>query len=488
MEFIHDDFLLSTESARRLYHEYAAREPIMDYHSHLPPADISTDRSFRNLFEIWLEGDHYKWRAMRSNGIAEDYCTGAAPDYEKFLAWARTVPVTLRNALYHWTHLELKRYFGISELLNENNATSIWDRANQLLQSGGFSARAILRKFRVEMICTTDDPCDDLRAHQAITANEKSFRVLPTFRPDKALRVDRPQEFRAWVNRLEATANVSIGSLRDFEHALKRRHDYFHEQGARLSDHGLDYCYCTPGSAQQVDAIFSKARERGQAATLEEMESFASHMMLFFGQLDAEKGWTKQLHIGAQRNVNSRAMRELGPDKGFDGIGDWNQVNRLAAYLDLLDEEHSLPKTIIYNSNPVDSYAFATTIGSFQEGPLAGKLQLGSAWWFLDQKDGIEQQLNALSNAGLLARFVGMLTDSRSFMSFPRHEYFRRVLCNVLGKEMESGELPRDEQLIGSMVKNICYSNAKSYFGFGLEGKSAEANASDSRTSGLPTV
>ena len=338
------------------------------------------------------------------------------------------------------------------------------------------------------MVCTTDDPCDDLSAHRAIARSEKSFRVLPTFRPDKALRVDRPDEFRAWVNRLEAASNIAIAFLRDFEHALKRRHDFFHEQGARLSDHGLDHCYSLPGSPRQLEAIFAKARDGGSAATPEEMECFASHMMLFFGRLDAEKGWTKQLHIGAQRNINTRRMRELGPDKGFDGIGDWNQASKLAAFLDLLDQEHSLPKIIVYSSNPADSYPFATAIGSFQEGPQPGKLQLGSAWWFLDQKEGIEQQLNILSNTGLLARFVGMLTDSRSFMSFPRHEYFRRVLCNLLGKEVERGELPKDEKLIGSMVVNICYRNAKSYFGFEGGSKPAEEGASQAATSNLPTV
>jgi glucuronate isomerase len=488
MEFIHDDFLLNTEAARHLYHGYAANEPILDYHSHLPAEEISADRRFANLFEIWLEGDHYKWRAMRANGVAEEYCTGNAPAYEKFLAWARTVPVALRNPLYHWTHLELKRYFGIAELLNENNAASVWTRANHLLQSDDFSARVILRKFRVQVACTTDDPCDDLSAHRAIAASEKSFRVLPAFRPDKAFRVNVPREFNAWVSRLEAASNIAIISLQSFEDALRRRHDFFHDHGGRLSDHGLDRCFATPGAPRQVEAIFAKARE-GSAATPEELELFASYLMLFFGRLDAEKGWTKQLHIGAQRNLNTRRMRELGPDKGYDGIGDWNQARNLAAFLDLLDREHSLPKMIVYNANPADSYAFATTIGSFQEGPLAGKLQLGSAWWFLDQKEGIECQLNTLSNTGLLARFVGMLTDSRSFMSFPRHEYFRRVLCSLLGREMENGELPRDERLIGNLVRDICYRNAKNYFGFdsGTEAERPE-NAAAASGKSSPTV
>ena len=470
MEFIHDDFLLSTEWARRLYHGYAVSEPILDYHSHLPPAEIAADRRFQNLFEIWLEGDHYKWRAMRANGVAEKYCTGDGTAYERFLAWARTVPFTLRNPLYHWTHLELKRHFGISELLDEHNAASVWECANAVLQSGDLTARGILRKFNVRVVCTTDDPCDDLAAHRALHTSEHAFRVLPTFRPDKALRVDRPQEWNDWLKRLESAGDVAVISLHDFETALRRRHDYFHDRGARLSDHGLDRCFATLGTRQQVEAIFAKARE-GCAATPEEMELFASHLMIFFGRLDAEKGWTKQLHIGAQRNLNTRRMQELGADKGFDGIGDWNQARNLAAYLDLLDREHSLPKIIVYNANPADSFAFATAIGSFQEGPLAGKLQLGSAWWFLDQRDGMKWQLNALSNTGLLARFVGMLTDSRSFMSFPRHEYFRRQLCNLLGREMEYGVLPGDETLVGNLVRRICYENARDYLR--LDGDSA---------------
>lgn len=467
MEFIHDDFLLTSKTARRLYHGFAAAEPILDYHSHLSPSDIATDRRFNNLFEIWLEGDHYKWRAMRANGIPEHLCTGDAPPFEKFLAWARTVPFALRNPLYHWTHLELKRYFDIGVLLDETSAHAVWDRANILLQSSDLTARGILRKFNVRTLCTIDDPCDDLKYHQEIAASEKDFNVFPTFRPDRAFAVDTPEEFIPWLGQLEAASNIEISSLSDFLRALKQRHEYFHALGGRLSDHGLKDCPGVLCTEHEASAIFAKARA-GAPVTKEETEKFASYLLLFLGRLDAEKGWTKQLHLGALRNVNTRRTRELGADKGFDGIGDWNHVEALCSFLDKLDQERSLPKTIIYNLNPSDNYAFAAAIGSFQEGPVAGKIQFGSGWWFLDQKEGIEWQLNALSNNGLLSRFVGMLTDSRSFMSFPRHEYFRRVFCSLLGREVENGELPGDEALLGTMVQNVCFRNAERYLGFGL--------------------
>jgi glucuronate isomerase len=467
MDFIHDDFLLHSEMARRLYHDYAAAEPILDYHSHLPAAEIGADRRFHNLSEIWLEGDHYKWRAMRANGISERYCTGEASPYEKFLAWAGTVPFTLRNPLYHWTHLELKRYFGIAELLNESNAKSVWERANALLQSADLTAQGILRKFKVRLACTTDDPCDDLSWHRAINASQSEFRVYPAFRPDRALRVEVPDEFNIWVTRLESASNLEISSLGNFLDALKQRHDFFHANGGRLSDHGLARCYATPCSERQAAAIFAKARS-GTAPGNEEQEQFASFLMLFFGRLDAEKGWTKQLHLGALRNANTRLVRELGKDVGFDSVGDLGQAAALCAYLDLLEQEHALPKTIVYNVNPVDNYVFATAVGNFQDGSVPGKIQFGSGWWFLDQKEAIEWQLNALSNTGLLSRFIGMLTDSRSFMSFPRHEYFRRVLCDLLGRDIENGELPNDEQLLGTMVRNICFNNARQYLGLEL--------------------
>jgi len=467
MDFIHEDFLLQSEAARRLYHIYAKSEPILDYHSHLPPADIAADRRFKNLFEPWLEGDHYKWRAMRANGIPESHVTGAAEPYEKFLAWARTVPFTLRNPLYHWTHLELKRYFGINELLDEGTAKSVWDRANEQLQGGDLTAHGVLRKFQVRVACTTDDPCDDLTHHRAVNSASHGFRMYPTFRPDNALLVRQPEEFEAWVARLERASSVEIFSFSQFLDALKQRHDFFHSVGGRLSDHGLAHCFATPCTETQAGLIFSRARS-GKPATAAEEEQFASYLMIYFGRLDAEKGWTKQLHLGALRNVNTRATKALGPNTGYDHIGDWPQAEALSKYLDLLEQENALPRTIIYNNNPVDNFAFSTAIGSFQDSATPGKIQFGSGWWFLDQKEGIEWQLNALSNNGLFGRFIGMLTDSRSFMSFPRHEYFRRVLCNLLGGEMERGELPNEENLLGSTVRNICFENARQYLGLEL--------------------
>ena len=462
MNFIHDDFLLHSATARLLYHRYAANEPILDFHSHLPPCDIANDRRFRNLTELCLEGDHYKWRLMRANGIEEHFCTGGAPPYEKFLAWARTVQDAVRNPLHVWSHLELKRYFDITEPLNERSAKSIWEQANARLAAPDLSAQGILRKFRVRVICTSDDPCDDLAQQQRVNSSQNDFRVFPTFRPDKALEVNRPEFFNSWVGRLEQTSNVEIRSFSAFLEALKQRHDFFHEHGARLSDHGLRYCPVLPCTGQDAGAIFDKARS-GAPASAQERDQFASHLMLFFGQLDAARGWTKQLHLGALRDVRTRRLQELGPDAGFDCIGDFAQVEAFCRYLDLLDRENALPRIIVYNVNPADTYALATAIGSFQDSPVRGKIQLGSAWWFLDQKEGIESQLNALSNTGLLARFVGMVTDSRSFMSFPRHEFFRRVLCNLIGADVDRGELPDDEQLLGPLVRNICFANARDY-------------------------
>ena len=462
MEFIHDDFLLHSETSRRLYHGYAEPEPILDYHAHLSADDIAADRRFRNLAEIWLEGDHYKWRALRANGIPERLITGDAPPYEKFLAWARSVPFTLRNPLYHWTHLELKRYFGTDELLDESSAKFVWDRANSELSREDFSAQAILRKFQVRVVCTVNDPCEDLAAHRALNASDPGFRIYPTFRPDPALMVHVPETFNAWVNRLAEASKVEVASFRDFLDAIKQRHDYFHACGGRLSDHGLTQFHATPCSEAQAGQIFAGARA-GKAASGEEHERFASYLMLFFGRLDAEKGWTKQVHLGALRHVNTRRVRELGPDAGFDCVGDWSHAQALCSYLDQLDQENALPKMVIYNSNPADNYVVSTAIGNFHDGAIAAKIQFGSAWWFLDQKDGIEWQLNTLSNTGLLSRFIGMLTDSRSLMSFPRHEYFRRVLCDLLGRDVENGELPNDEHLIGTMVRNICFHNARKY-------------------------
>jgi glucuronate isomerase len=458
--FLIEDFLLSNHAARRLYNEFAKPQPILDYHCHLSPKDIAENRRFANLFETWLEGDHYKWRAMRANGIPEKYITGDAPPYEKFLAWARTVPYTLRNPLYHWTHLELQRYFDISELLDEKSAPNIWERANAMLSSG-LTAHAILQKFHVEVVCTTDDPTDDLRHHQALAKSNLPTRVFPAFRPDKALAIG-DAEFLPWVEKLSKVANVDLRNLETFLQALQSRHDSFHALGCRLSDHGLEHCYATPCSERAAAAIFAKARE-GQSITAEERTQFASFMMLFFGQLDAEKGWTKQLHLGAQRNVNTLARRTVGVDAGYDTIGDFPQGAHLAAYLDLLSQENSLPRMIVYNVNPRDTFQLATLIGSFQDGETPGKIQYGSAWWFLDQKQGITAQIDALSNTGLLSRFIGMVTDSRSFMSYPRHEYFRRVLCDIVGQGVTRGELPDDDALLGRLVQDICYRNAKQY-------------------------
>jgi len=460
--------LLQSATARRLYHTFAAPEPILDYHCHLPPKDIAENRRFANLFEIWLEGDHYKWRAMRANGVPERYCTGDASPYEKFLAWAKTAPHTLRNPLYHWTHLELKRYFGIEELLDESTAPGVWERANGLLAGENLRAHGILKKFRVKAVCTTDDPTDDLAYHKAIAASGLETKVFPTFRPDKALNAHLPELFNPWVDKLAAASDIDIGaSLPRFLDALRQRHDYFHSLGCRLSDHGLNHCYADFCAEETAAGIFERARG-GQAASAEEQRRFASFLMLYFGRLDAEKGWTKQLHLGARRNNNSKMLAQLGPDTGFDSIGDWLQADALGDYLNRLEQEGALPKTIIYNLNPAWNYVFATMIGNFQDGVTAGRIQFGSGWWFLDQKEGMEWQMNALSNAGLFSRFIGMLTDSRSFMSYPRHEYFRRVLCNLIGKDVENGELPDSDELLGPMIRNICYHNAEKFLGLNM--------------------
>jgi glucuronate isomerase len=462
MNFIHEDFLLQNRTARRLFQKFAEEEPIFDYHCHLPPKDLAENRQFKNLFEVWLEGDHYKWRAMRANGVAERFCTGDADPFAKFQAWAATVPHTLRNPLYHWTHLELKRYFGIDELLDEESAARVWKKANAQLATPELTTQGILKKFNVNALCTTDDPVDDLKHHQTLAASGIATRIYPAFRPDRALAVNSPARFNQWVETLAAASDVDIDGLDAFLDALRQRHEFFHTQGCRLSDHGMNQCYADFCSDKAAGAIFDKAR-RGKPVSDEEHGQFAAFMMLFFGKLDAEKSWTKQLHLGALRNNNTRLLAKLGPDTGFDSIGDFPQASALAAYLDRLDQENALPKTIIYNNNPADNYLFATMIGNFQDGTIAGKVQFGAGWWFLDQREAMEWQLNALSNIGLLSRFVGMVTDSRSFMSYPRHEYFRRVLCNLIGRDVENGELPEDENLLGPMIRNICYANARNY-------------------------
>lgn len=467
MPFIHEDFLLESRTARRLYHEHAAVEPILDYHCHLPAKEMAENRRFKNLTEIWLEGDHYKWRVMRANGEPEQFCADDADPYDKFLAWARTVPYTLRNPLYHWTHLELKRYFDIDELLDETSAMKIWRRAIERLQSDDLSAQRILRRFRVAAVCTTDDPGDDLQAHRAIAASGLPTKVYPTFRPDNAIRTQNPVTFNAWVNRLAARTNVDVAHLNNFLDALRQRHGDFHGLGCRLSDHGLNYCYEEYATEAQAGLLFDRLRE-GKTISQSESDQLAGFLMLFFGHLDAEKGWTKQLHLGALRNANPAMVEKYGPNTGFDSIGDWPQARGLAAYLGRLQQENALPRMILYNVNPADNYVFATMAGNFQDGSVAGKIQFGSGWWFLDQKEAMEGQLNALSNTGLLSRFVGMTTDSRSFMSYPRHEYFRRVLCNLIGKDMEAGILPQNEEFLGSLVQRLAFGNAAEYFGLEL--------------------
>jgi glucuronate isomerase len=469
MSFIHDDFLLETKAARRLYHSFAAAEPILDYHCHLPPKDVAENRRFANLFEIWLEGDHYKWRAMRAAGVDESFVTGDADPRDKFLAWANTVPLTLRNPLYHWTHLELKRYFGIDVLLDSSTANQVWDEANRLLGTDELNAHGILGKFDVRALCTTDDPTDDLAYHAQIAASPCPAKVFPTFRPDKALAVHQPENFNAWVGKLALAANQDIDTFQNFLDAIKLRHDAFHAAGCRLSDHGLNHLFGAPCTLAEAEEIFGKARSFQEVTSYEQV-AYASFMMFYFGQLDAARGWTKQIHLGARRNNNSRRLSELGPDTGYDSIGDWAQTDALGDYLDALDAANSLPRTIVYNLNPADNYILATMIGNFQDGRVAGKIQFGSGWWFLDQKEAMEWQMNALSNCGLLSQFVGMLTDSRSFMSYPRHEYFRRVLCNLIGSDIERGLLPDSDELAGPLVRNICYSNAARYLNLPLEG------------------
>lgn len=464
---IHDDFLLQTDAAKRLYHEYAQAEPIYDYHCHLSPLDVASDRRFENLFDIWLEGDHYKWRAMRTNGVDESLCTGDADPYDKFLAWCKTVPKTLRNPLYHWSHLELVRYFGIEETINEETAPAIWEAANAKLAAPDFSAKGILDKFQVKVVCTTDDPTDTLGHHRAIADSGIATRVYPTFRPDKAMQLGDLKVYNRWCDQLAEVSDIDTTRFAGFLDALRQRHDAFHAIGGRLSDHGLTKCpsdYCEHGEAAR---IYDRAR-MNLTASPEDQERFATYLMVYFGQLDAEKGWTKQLHLGAMRSNNSRALLQLGPDTGFDSIGDYTQGESLSRYLDVLATDGTLPKVVLYNLNPADNYLFATMVGNFQDGVTAGKVQFGSGWWFLDQKEAMEWQMNALGNLGLFSRFVGMLTDSRSFLSYPRHEYFRRVMCNLVGGEMARGELPEDFELVGGMIRDICFANAREHFGLEL--------------------
>ncbi len=464
-KFLDDNFLLQTKTAEYLYHEHAAKMPIIDYHCHLIPQQIADNTRFENITQPWLYGDHYKWRAMRTNGIDERFCTGDASDWEKFEKWAETVPYTLRNPLYHWTHLELNRYFGITDLLNEKSAPAIYAKASEILQADDYRVQGLLKQMNVEVVCTTDDPVDNLAYHQQMDKTLTGLRVIPAWRPDKAMTVENTEFYNAYINQLSEVSGKEIGTYQNLLEALKERHDFFHANGCRLSDHGIENFYAEDYTEEEADRIFKKIRS-GNALNDIEILKLKSALLFDLALMDHSKGWTQQFHIGALRNNNSRMFNTLGPDTGYDSIGDLEIAKPMSRFLDRLDKNDKLAKTILYNLNPKDNETMATMIGNFQDGSVPGKIQWGSGWWFLDQKDGMEKQLNALSNQGLLSRFVGMLTDSRSFLSYPRHEYFRRILCNLLGNDVENGQLPNDLNLLGKMVEDISYNNAKNYFKF----------------------
>lgn len=465
--FLDEHFLLHSKTAQRLYHEFAKEMPIIDYHCHLPPQQIADDVKFENLTQIWLYGDHYKWRAMRINGVDEKYCTGDAPDFEKFKKWAETVPYTVRNPLYHWTHLELQRYFNIHDILNPDTARKIYDDCTAQLQSSEFSVRNLLRRMNVRLVCTTDDPIDSLGYHKSIKEDGFEIPILPAFRPDNAMNIADPQKFIAYTKKLEAVSGITISSFDDFLYALQNRHDFFASMGCNVSDHGLEEIYADDFTGSEIDAIFNKVHA-GKFVSEAEQRKFKSAMLIHFAEWDWEKGWVQQFHLGALRNNNSRMKQTLGVDTGWDSMGDWHQAKPLASFLDKLDSNNKLAKTVIYNLNPADNEVFATMLGNFSDGSTVGKIQWGSGWWFLDQKDGMVKQMNTLSNMGLISRFIGMLTDSRSFLSFPRHEYFRRILCDLFGDEIEKGELPNDVNWIGKIIQDICFNNNKNYFNWQL--------------------
>lgn len=464
-DFINDNFMLQNQVARTLYHDYAENLPIIDYHCHISPKEIAENKKYNNITEVWLGGDHYKWRAIRSNGVDEKYITGDADPKDKFMKWAETVPYLIGNPLYHWTHLELKRYFGIDDLLSPETAEKIWDRCNELLKDDEFSARGIIKKSNVELICTTDDPTDSLEYHKAIREDESfSVKVLPAFRPDKALNVNN-EGFRDYISSLEKAANQKISSVSDLKQALENRISYFDANGCCISDHSIEYAVFAEADEETVDKILKKALEGGKI-TQSEADQYRTHMLVFLGREYAKRGWAMQLHLNAIRNLNTRMFGILGPDTGYDAIGDAHQAKGLAALLNALEKTGELPKTILYSLNPRDNEVLLAVMGAFQGSEVPGKIQLGSAWWFNDQKDGMEAQMKALANMGLLRRFIGMLTDSRSFLSYTRHEYFRRIMCNLIGGWAEAGEVPLDMKLLGSMVQEISYYNAKNYFGF----------------------
>jgi len=465
--FIDKDFLLQTETAQKLYHQHAAKQPIIDYHCHIVPSMVAGDYRFRSLTELWLGGDHYKWRAMRANGVDEKYCTGKeTSDWEKFEKWAETVPYTMRNPLYHWTHLELKTCFGVEKLLSPRTAKDIYEECSAKLQTPEYSARNLMRKYNVEAVCTTDDPVDSLEHHIKTRNDGFEIKMLPTWRPDKAMAVENPAAFRSYVETLSEVSGVSISSFNDMICALRKRQDFFAEQGCKLSDHGIEEFYAEDYTEEEIRDIFNKVYS-GEELSYWEILQFKSAMLVIFAEMDWEKGWTQQFHYGAIRNNNTRLFNKLGADTGFDSIGTFLTAKAMSKFLNTLDKQNKLTKTIIYNLNPADNEMVATMIGNFQDGSVAGKIQFGSGWWFLDQKDGIEKQINTLSVMGLLSRFVGMLTDSRSFLSYPRHEYFRRTLCNLIGNDVENGLLPEEElDFLGKMVENISYFNAKNFFRF----------------------
>jgi glucuronate isomerase len=469
LKFNDENFLLQTPAAQKLYHDYAEKMPIIDYHCHLIPEYVASNHRFENLSKIWLEGDHYKWRAMRTNGVDERYCTGKdTTDWEKFEKWAETVPYTMRNPLYHWTHLELKTAFGVNKLLNPSTAREIYDECSEKLQHPEFFARGLMQHYNVEVVCTTDDPIDSLEHHLKVKADGFSVKMLPTWRPDKAMAVECPVKYREYIDKLAEVSGVAIKSYGDVIEALKVRHKFFESVGCRLADHGIEEFYAEDYTQAEVEAIFAKVYG-GTELTKQEIAKFKSAMMVEFAIMDHDSGWTQQFHYGAIRDNNSRMFKQLGADTGFDSIGDFTVAKNMSKFLDKLASQDKLTKTIIYNLNPRDNELVATMLGNFQDGRYgAGKIQFGSGWWFLDQKDGMEKQMNALSTLGLLSRFVGMLTDSRSFLSYPRHEYFRRTLCNLLGNDIEQGLLPASEiEFIGrEIVQGVCYRNAKEYFKF----------------------
>lgn len=464
-KFLDENFLLQSEIAQDLYHNFAKQQPIIDYHNHLIPEQIANNKQFDNITQVWLNGDHYKWRAMRTFGINEKYITGDATDKEKFLKWAETVPYTMRNPLYHWTHLELQRYFGITDLLTHKTAEKIYEQTAEKLGQPEFSVRGLLKKMNVEVVCTTDDPIDSLNYHKQFASEKESFKMLPAFRPDKAMQAEDVAGMNDYIQSLEKVSNKSIGTYQEYIQALKSRHDYFAENGCSISDHGLEQIYAEDFSDSEISKIFDTLRT-GKVLSPDDVLKFKSAMLLQFAEWDHEKGWVQQYHLGALRNNNARMLRVNGPDTGWDSIGDFSQARALSKFLNRLDDQDKLAKTILYNLNPADNELIATMIGNFNDGSIKGKIQFGSAWWFLDQKDGMTKQINALSNMGLLSCLVGMLTDSRSFLSFPRHEYFRRLICDIFGQDVVNGELPDDRDLIGGIIKDISYNNAKSYFNF----------------------